>query len=442
MSSALLQGTAPVAARETGALVPAALRRAYLVACALLAPLCVPAGPGQTAILDGLNLAAVGLALVLLLMAGTRARLPLLAPAAVVLLGSLFALLQAPSVKLGAFALAQDAYLFAWFIVVVNTVREPRDLMLAAQAWTFAAVAVALVAVGQVVEHEGSLAGLLGSRGLRPPGTLYNPNMLADYLVTSLFLATVALRGRAWWLRMLTSGVLVAGLLTTKSNGGMAALAAGFVVFLVVRAVTRRTSILAVSATALLAAGVLLLGAWLHTEWGVGERALASLRSHTFAGRLSHSSESRMHIWTQLQRSYARSPLGIGPGNSGALTLDIADRERPDSFRSKEAHSDYLAYAIERGPLGMLGLLWWTLAGFAAVAAWAAGSRALGIPVESGLMGWAPAVAGVLAASAMHSTVIEKLHFRHFWLVLALVCAAAALAREAQARLAQQEVRS
>ena len=36
-------------------------------------------------------------------------------------------------------------------------------------------------------------------------------------------------------------------------------------------------------------------------------------------------------------------------------------------------------------------------------------------------------MAALLAASALHSTVIEKLHFRHFWLALAMVCASALL---------------
>src|SRR5262249_34642109 len=112
------------------------------------------------------------------------------------------------------------------------------------------------------------------------------------------------------------------------------------------------------------------LRAWLNTEWGAGDGRLRALKEHTFAGRMEHSGETRLRIWDQLERTYARSPLGIGPGNSGSLTLGIAERERPDSYRSKEAHSDYLAYAIERGPLGVLGLVALTLAIFQHVAAY------------------------------------------------------------------------
>jgi hypothetical protein len=39
-------------------------------------------------------------------------------------------------------------------------------------------------------------------------------------------------------------------------------------------------------------------------------------------------------------------------------------------------------------------------------------------------------MAAVLTASAVHSMVIEKLHFRHFWLFIALVCGSALMAPE------------
>ena len=473
MSTTVLHGKAPLRAHEAAPQEAPASRHGYLVAIAVLAPLCMPAGPGQTAALDFVNVVALAAAAFMLLVPGTRLRVPLLAPTALILLGSLLALSQAPSVRLGLLALAQDVYLFAWFVLVVNLLRDESDLRVLMSAWTATAVVVSIVALVQIVLHDHSLAGFLGSRGFRPSGSLYNPNMLADYMVTSLFIAGAALVRRSWLLRFATAAVLMAGLLSTKSNGGMAALGAGLVVWVVVRAVTRRVPLQVMAATALLVLAVGGLGVWLNAEWGVGESALTAFRQHTFAGRLEHSSESRLKIWDQLQRSYAHSPMGIGPGNSGAITLGIADRERPDSFQSKEAHSDYLAYAIERGPLGVIGLLWWTCAGFAAVAAWAgaadalrreaAGRNATGgkgpvqpparahtrkerkdavpsLEARADQAGaWTAAMAAVLTASAMHSTVIEKLHFRHFWLVLAMVCGSALIASERRSAAAVDE---
>jgi O-antigen ligase len=145
---------------------------------------------------------------------------------------------------------------------------------------------------------------------------------------------------------------------------------------------------------------------------------------------MEHSTQSRMRIWDQLQQAYARSPLGIGPGNSGALTVGIANRERPDSYRSKEAHSDYLGYAIERGPLAVVGLIGLMLALFGHVAGYWRNARRQGGRVSRRAALWTASMAATLAASAVHSLVIEKLHFRHYWLFFALVCASAITAAE------------
>ena len=407
--------------------------RAYLVLATLLAPLVVPAGPGQTAVLDVVNLIAIAVFAIFVVAPGRQPlRVPLVAPMALVAVGSLIACAWAPSLGLAALSLAQDAYLFAWFLVVVNLVRTRRDLRLVRVAWVWTAVAVSLGALGQLLLHTGgSLGTLLGSRGLRPASTLYNPNMLADYLMMSVFMAlSLAAEVRRLPI-VLAIAVLGLGLLATKSNGGMIAFAAGALTWCVVAVALgparRRGQLLAVVALAASLAGA---GAWLGQEWGVGDRALRTLSEHTFVGRMGHSSESRLRIWDQLERSYARSPLGIGPGNSGALTVGIAERERPDSYRSKEAHSDFLAFAIERGPLGVLGLLALMTALFMHVAGfWRNSQRGRrGASRRAAL--WTASMTAVLVASAVHSLVIEKLHFRHYWLFLALVCASSLTAAE------------
>jgi O-antigen ligase len=223
---------------------------------------------------------------------------------------------------------------------------------------------------------------------------------------------------------VLSLGIMGIALLATKSNGGMIAFAAGGMMWCAAMVATgpahRRGGILA---TVVLVAGLGGALFWFGSEYGLGDRVFQTLSEHTFVGRMEHSSESRLRIWDQLEQSYARSPLGIGPGNSASLTMGIADRERPDSYRSKEAHSDYLAYAIERGPLGLVGLIGLFVALFAQVARYWSGSQRAsgGAPRRARL--WTAAMLAVLAGSAVHSLVIEKLHFRHYWLFLALVCA-------------------
>lgn len=410
---------------------------AYLVLAAALAPVVVPALPGNSAILDVVNLLALAVFGFALLTPGRRLHAPLMAPMLLVAVGSLLATIGAPSPQKAALAVAQDVYLFVWFVALVNLLRGERDVRLACVVWTASAVVVSGVALWQLYAHYGTLATLLGSRGLRPTATFFNPNVLADYLVMSLFVSTSLLGQVRRRLLYPAMAMILTGLLATKSNGGMLSLAAGGLVWLAVTAALSQVRRSVLVAGALVAVGLAGLGAWTHREWGVGESLLASLQAHTFAGRLEHSSESRMRIWDQLDRAYQRNPLGIGPGNSSALTVSIADRERPDSYQSKEAHSDYLAYAIERGPIGLAGLLALTGAMFAQVwTTWL--HRPLRAERRQHVDRWVAAAAAALAASSTHSMVIEKLHFRHFWLLVALVSASALFAaRHAERRRAR-----
>jgi O-antigen ligase len=145
---------------------------------------------------------------------------------------------------------------------------------------------------------------------------------------------------------------------------------------------------------------------------------------------MGKSSAGRQEIWGQLGGRLVRNPLGIGPGNSVLQSVAIGHRVRPGtSFQSKEAHSDYIAYAVERGPLGLAGHLLWVAAGLALV---------LGGRGPAPRLDWLRAAfAGGLVATAVHSAVIEKLHFRHYWLFLALACATMAASRFRPERAAE-----
>ena len=424
-------------ARDRGFPVPAAstkprnrASRVYLAAAALLAPLVVPAGPGQTALIDFVNLIAIAAFALFVVLPGRQGlRVPLFAPLAVVMVGSLIASGFAPSMSLAALALAQDVYLFCWFVVLVNLIRTRDDLLLVRKAWMWAAVLVSLGAIGQFVLHNG-IGSLLGSRGLRPRSTMYNPNMLADYLMMSVFVVMSLVRDVKRVVILPALGIIGLALLATKSNGGMIAFLAGLVVWAVFMAASgpanRRGSWLAGGVLLLSLAGAAL---WIGSEYGLGGRVLAALSEHTFAGRMEHSTASRAHIWDQLQQAYAHSPLGIGPGNSSSLTLGLADRERPDSYRSKEAHSDYLAYAIERGPLGLIGLIAFMVGLCGQVAVyWRGARRGKGGHTSRRAQLWAAAMLAIIVASAVHSLVIEKFHFRHYWVFFAMVCASAYVA--------------
>lgn len=399
----------------------------YLVAMAGLVPIVLPAGPGQTAIADALNAVALPLLIGALLVHRMAISLPFAPSVAIVAGGSLLAFTGALSPSAGLLTVLQDVYLYSWFVLLVALMSRRGDLRGLRLAWACAADAIALLAIVQSLGRGGSLSDLLLGSRLRAAATFYNPNMLADYLMLSVFVLLGLGREVRRWFFAPSLGLLLLALLSTKSNGGMISLGVGLAVWAAARSLARGLAPVRLGGALCLAVGLASIAGLALAQWSPG-RVLRPLEQRSFVGRISHSSASREEIWRQLGHTYARSPLGIGPGNSAAQTVAIGERERPGSMRSKEAHSDYLAFAIERGPLGLVGLLLWIGQGFAMVsgARRRLGLRAGGSEKGDGL--WA-AFLGGLAGTAVHSTVIEKLHFRHYWLFLAIACAMAGESR-------------
>jgi O-antigen ligase len=87
----------------------------------------------------------------------------------------------------------------------------------------------------------------------------------------------------------------------------------------------------------------------------------------------------------------------------------------------KEAHDDYLAALLERGPLGELALV--ILAVSVAVRAGRIG-RPGGIPASYREVVPRPELLGAAAlAVALSGTFYETLHFRHVWALFGLIAA-------------------
>jgi O-antigen ligase len=395
----------------------------YLAASVALAPVVVPGGPGQTAIVDALNLAALAAFGAAAALGGAPVAAPLLGAAIVIALGSALATWGAVSVMAAAMTLVQDFYLYAWFVLVANLVRTPDGVLRLARVWVWSAVALSAQGIVLALGPGGpGVLGLLAAKGQRISGAFYNPNMFADYLVSSLFMLLGVGNSMSRPVRVGAAAVMLLALVSTKSNGGLIALGSGLAAWSVASLAIRRLPMRQMIAGGCALACLALMAGWLVGEWRVGARDLEAFSSHTFLGRMEHSSQSRRHIWDTLGQNFIRAPLGIGPGNSSAMTLRVGEGERPGSLQGKEAHSDYLAFLVERGPLGLVGLLMLVVGMFVAlVPAW---RLARGWPAAwSGGPAFVPAVGAALVASSVHSTVIEKLHFRHFWMLAALAVA-------------------
>jgi O-antigen ligase len=118
------------------------------------------------------------------------------------------------------------------------------------------------------------------------------------------------------------------------------------------------------------------------------------------SARLESSSTTRFVLWKGALGLVSSHPLGVGP--EGMVNRDGLD-VLPNS--SVAPHNDFLGYFIERGVLGLVGLL-----GFVV--------RLLQLSLPGGIARVALFQCGV--GAFFHDT----LHYRHLWLLLALAYAA------------------
>jgi hypothetical protein len=333
----------------------------------------------------------------------TLGRVPLAIP---MLLGAFLALNLIASVDVvdasrAAFFFSITLYLaiFAlWFGAYVDSTSRAR---LVVKAYLTAAVISALLAtVALYVHFPGHGALVVGPRA---KGLFKDPNVYGAFLVpAALILLEEIVRPRLLRLRApakvaLLSSVTV-GILFSFSRAAWLNAAIGLVVMLAVLALRRGGSrrAVAVVAVALTATAALFV-------------AVAVTSSLTFLEERAHfQSYDVRRFGAQLSGvDYAvHYPLGIGPGQFELLS--------PVS-----AHSTYIRALAEEGLLGLLVLLaLMVLTLFLAVRNAEAGHDTYGIGSAALLASWC----GLLA----NSVFIDTLHWRHLWLVAALIWAGAA----------------
>jgi O-antigen ligase len=95
----------------------------------------------------------------------------------------------------------------------------------------------------------------------------------------------------------------------------------------------------------------------------------------------------------------------------------------------KEAHDDYLATLVERGALGVIGLM--LLIGSICVRAISIDPRRLSADFRRVVPSTAPLI-GALVAMALAAFTHEVLHYRHLWALLGILAAIHLFGREAE----------
>jgi len=238
----------------------------------------------------------------------------------------------------------------------------------------------------------------LDPTGLRIKSTFKDPNVFAPFVAAAMVVALDdLLTGRRGLARSLAyQALFVLAILFAFSRGAFLNLAVALTVYAFLRVVwladsrARRRLLGMGLASALV---VIPLALWALTASGLGEYLSSRLS-------LQRYDADRFGAQREALEVSARHWLGIGPGNW----------TRPRF--ATDTHNVYLRVLSENGVLGLVGFLLLVLG---SVVRGVAGLRAPGARA-----GWCAVSLAVIAGVLVESAVIDTLHWRHFFLFLAL----------------------
>jgi O-antigen ligase len=401
-----------------------------LAATVVFLPLLKPPGPQNTAPVDVLAMGYVGLGLITLARSRGRLHLPAAVPVGLILVAGLIASAGSVNPRLGLLNVLVDTYLFVLFLVAANDLRDnPRLLRVILVVWTIASLCWASLLIGTInhVLPDG-LASLLGQEEVkRAAAAAKNPNMAASYLVTSFFVVLSSPWPRSRPMRVLGAAWVIYAVHLTGSVAGLCALAAGLA-YLAACAWMRRSGSTQAQAGAVSGATMLtvaLVAAVVVTLNGLPRVGISDVEAMAVTqqqgafkyslGRLDQSVEARLRLWTNGWKAAGpQVVVGIGPGEARELELD--------GYRLRNSlHSDYVGFLIERGVLALIAYL----ALCCLLLGWGARLAIRGTALGRG--GWT--LGGAVPANLVLGGSHDTFHFRHMWLLYALMWAALLLAR-------------
>jgi O-antigen ligase len=294
-------------------------------------------------------------------------------------------------------------YLALFALWLCGYVDGPERARMLVVVWLFVGIISALLGIAAMNVGIPFKDHLLGDGGTRAQALFKDPNVYGPFLVPiAVILLEQRVRPRLLHLRGSTSAALFAilalGILFSYSRAAWMNLALSTSVMLVASAISRRGGRRALrTLMSLVLVGCVVAGA-LGATGSVGflqKRAqLQSYETERFAAQ---------HAGYEMGWSH---PVGVGPGQ----------------FRfhhQVESHSTYVRVLAEQGFFGLavwLAILLTTLV----------------LALRSTILGWdtfgigAPALLGCWCGLIFNSIVVDTLHWRHLWVVAALIWAGAA----------------
>lgn len=412
---------------------------AVLSVCVALAALINPKGPGNTAPWDLLALLAVFVVFLWLLRTRASLRLPYSVPMAGLMITGLLAAARSVDPTGSSVAILQEVYLLLWCAAVATVCRTAKAVEVLLRVWALSAVFWGALLIGAVLTGVRAISGIGTSavtdvtyvsglnQGFGTRSRLFfdHPNMAGNYFAIAVFIVLASGCPRRPWMRAGACAILVGAMFLTGSNAALLSLIGGGIVTLFLRVRTHRGIVHALAVVGVVV-GVLAIGA---VEIAVPLVSAAEQSNNPFIrysiGRGQRSADARASLFSSQIAVYENGDLlGVGPSTTKeTLAQDAATTV-------KQAHNDYLATLVERGPLGLLALFVLVCAVFARVVVF---TRRPLPPALAAAVPLPAALGGACVAFALTSLTHEALHYRWLWTLLGIVAAMHVLVRQNRA---------
>lgn len=400
-----------------------------------LTPFLVPAGPGNTSLADAAMTAAIMIAAVTLSGTRTALRLPYSVGVTLMVTGGLVGAIISGAPVHVVLVIAQDVILLLWCFVLALGRDDPRLVEVVTRTWCRTAPVLATVGVCAYVAGFAPLSGVTAADASRASYTFGDPNLAGNYLVLSLIVMYACRRPVRKRLRWASYAIVLTAVVMTGSNGGMLSLMLAVSGCVILRALRSRGATAALVTLSLCGAIIVAGSVYVGPRVDLTSVRVAAAESAPLlrdsVGRSDGSAGERKALLREGTRLwFAGQGTGVGPARTKATLL---------AFQApyvKEAHNDYLATLLERGPIGVIGLLLLALVTGTYLRRLLA-EQLPGAWHDAVPRAWALVVAAPVLAFA--GAFYEVLHFRHVWIWLGLV---AALALIPAATPGDSEVRS
>lgn len=332
-----------------------------------------------------------------------KVRFYFLAPLFIYLLGTVLGMFNSKFIGYNVYTISQDLYLYVWFVLLSVVFTTDKNAKYLSIAWLCTSMFVVIWMA------ESSI--FAGTDHSRLEFSFRNPNRAAAYFIVSAVLTCYP--SIPWYVRVIATGILLQALLATGSAGGLLAFLAGACVLCVVWFYMKYVERLRLHAVMLIGlCGIILVGTIVLS--GEGLREGYSEATGQAGARVDRSANVRQMIWRHGVETFEEHPLGIGPGSFF--------QQFPTQFgqdeKNVELHSDWFGTLVERGLVGILGLIAFVIAiGFKAGKLIALGVH----EVDERYKLWIAALVGGTVSYIAMSFTHETLHHETFWLLLALM---------------------